>query len=98
VGSVRRVLANRAAPPRDRSANAADTAGSIALGSRSAAARPARSAPCAAARRTGRMTAAPRASACDAGDAAPLPRAHGCERGAARDRHWIAGRVGRANR
>jgi hypothetical protein len=33
------MLANRAAPPRDRSANAADTAGSIALGSRSAAAR-----------------------------------------------------------
>jgi len=33
------VLANRAAPPRDRSANAAETAGSIALGSRSAAAR-----------------------------------------------------------
>jgi len=50
-GSVRGVLANRAAPPRDRSANAADTAGSIALGSRSAAARPARSAPCGAAER-----------------------------------------------
>jgi hypothetical protein len=33
------MLANRAAPPRDRSANAAETAGSIALGSRSAAAR-----------------------------------------------------------
>jgi hypothetical protein len=33
------MLANRAAPPRDRSANAADTAGSIALGSRSAATR-----------------------------------------------------------
>jgi len=48
---VRRVLANQAAPPRDRSANAADTAGSIALGSRSAAARPARSAPCGTARR-----------------------------------------------
>jgi len=38
-GSVRVTLANRAAPPRDRSANAAETAGSIALGSRSAAAR-----------------------------------------------------------
>ncbi|HEV8217929.1 MAG TPA: hypothetical protein VGP95_18890, partial [Gemmatimonadaceae bacterium] len=36
---MRGVLANRAAAPRDRSANAADTAGSIALGSRSAAAR-----------------------------------------------------------
>ncbi|HVE33800.1 MAG TPA: hypothetical protein VNC18_09590 [Gemmatimonadaceae bacterium] len=47
--SVRGGLANRAAPPRDRSANAADTAGSIALGSRSAAARPARSALCGAA-------------------------------------------------
>ena len=47
LGSVRRELANRAAPPRDRSTNAAETAGSIALGSRSAATRPARSAPCA---------------------------------------------------
>jgi len=36
---VRGLLANRAAPPRDRSANAADTTGSIALGSRSAATR-----------------------------------------------------------
>jgi len=39
LGSVRGLLANRAAPPRDRSANAADTTGSIALGSRSAATR-----------------------------------------------------------
>ena len=44
-GSVRGVLANRAAPPRDQ-CNSADTAGTIAS-ARSAATRPARSAPCA---------------------------------------------------